>query len=275
MNAERDVVEARKAQALKDLVEVERRRQAGEIDAETAEHLTKIYEAEVVAALEPEPVTVATSRHLSLGRWDRMTGAMTLAGIVVVACVAIVAVVVGHSDRGASGSVQSTVSTVAGGGRDLSTVTDDEMEAVIKQNPSITPMRLALIERYLKEGNLEKAKEHAQLALDNNPSESDRGKALKYLGWTTAALGDPQTGADLLNQSIAIDPSDLDAKWFLANVELTQLEDAAGRDGVAAARSSLSRSPMRSARRSRPSSRRRRAGWHLTPTIVTEAEQAS
>ena len=52
--------------------------------------------------------------------------------------------------------VDSTVSTVAGGGRDLSTVTDDEMEAVIKQNPSITPMRLALIERYLKEGNLER-----------------------------------------------------------------------------------------------------------------------
>ena len=227
MNVEREVIEARKAQALKDLVEVERRRQAGEIDAETAEHLKKIYEAEVVAALEPEPSTVASS-HVSLGRWDRMTGAMTLAGIIVVACVAIVAVVVGHSDRGSSGSVQSTVSTLPGGGRDLSTVSDDEMEAVIKQNPSITPMRLALIERYLKEGNLEKAKAHAQLALDNNPSQSDRGQALKYLGWTTAALGDPHEGADLLNQSLAVNPSDLDAKWFLANVELTQLDDAQG-----------------------------------------------
>ena len=159
---------------------------------------------------------------------DRTTRTLTLVGIVVVACVAIVAVVVGHSDRGASGSVQSTVSTVAGGGRDLSTVTDDEMEAVIKQNPSITPMRLALIERYLKEGNLEKAKEHAQLAIANNPSDADREKALKYLGWTTAALGDPKAGADLLDQSLAIDPNDLDAKWFLANVKLTQLDDAAG-----------------------------------------------
>jgi tetratricopeptide (TPR) repeat protein len=228
VTAEREVVEARKEQALKDLVEVERRRQAGEIDAETAEHLKKIYEAEVVAALEPESTETASARHLSLGRWDRMTGTMTLAGIIVVACVAIIAVVVGHSDRGASGNVQSTVSTLPGGGRDLSTVTDDEMEAVIKQNPSITPMRLALVERYLKEGNLEKAKEHAQLALDNKPSESDRGKALKYLGWTTAALGDPHAGADFLNQSLAIDPSDLDTKWFLANVELTQLDDAQG-----------------------------------------------
>ncbi len=226
MTVERGVVEARKARALRDLVEVERQRQAGEIDAETAEHLTKIYEAEVVAALEPEPVPA--ERHLSLGRLDRTTGTLTLIGIVVVACVAIVAVVVGHSDRGASGSVQSTVSTLPGGGRDLSTVTDDEMEAVIKQNPSITPMRLALIERYLKEGNLEKAKEHAQLALANNPSDADRQKALKYLGWTTAALGDPHAGADLLDQSLAIDPTDLDAKWFLANVKLTQLDDAAG-----------------------------------------------
>jgi tetratricopeptide (TPR) repeat protein len=224
---ERGVVDARKARALRDLVEVERQRQAGEIDAETAEHLTKIYEAEIVAALEPEPVA-AEQDVLSVGRVDRTTRTLTLVGIVVVACVAIVAVVVGHSDRGASGSVQSTVSTLAGGGRDLSTVTDDEMEAVIKQNPSITPMRLALIERYLKEGNLEKAKEHAQLALDNNPSDADREKALKYLGWTTAALGDPHGGADLLDQSLKIDPTDLDAKWFLANVKLTQLDDAAG-----------------------------------------------
>ena len=80
-------------------------------------------------------------------------------------------------------------------------------------------MRLSLIERYLREGNLEKAKEHAQLALDNNPSAADREQALKYLGWTTAALGDPHGGADLLDQSIALDPTDLDAKWFLANVE--------------------------------------------------------
>ena len=86
-------------------------------------------------------------------------------------------------------------------------------------------MRLSLIERYLREGNLEKAKEHAQLALDNDPSAADREQALKYLGWTTAALGDPHGGADLLNQSIALDPTDLDAKWFLANVELTQLDD--------------------------------------------------
>ncbi|HMK11302.1 MAG TPA: hypothetical protein VK461_06960 [Acidimicrobiales bacterium] len=227
MNVERDVVEARKAQALRDLVEVERQRQAGEIDDETADRLTKIYEAEVVAALEPEPAA-SSSRHLSLGRLDRMTGTLTLAGIVLVACVAIVAVVVGHSDHGTSGSVQATVSTLPGGGRDLSTVSDDEMEAVMAQNPSITPMRLALIERYLKEGNLEKAKQHAQLALDNNPSAADREQALKYLGWTTAALGDPQTGAGLLKQSITLDPTDLDAKWFLANVELTQLDDAAG-----------------------------------------------
>ncbi len=120
------------------------------------------------------------------------------------------------------------MSTLPGGGRDLSAVSDEEMEAVIAQNPSITPMRLALIERYLREGNLEKAKEHAQLALDNNPSAADRQQALKYLGWATATLGDPHAGADLLGQSITMNPTDLDAKWFLANVKLTQLDDATG-----------------------------------------------
>ena len=98
---------------------------------------------------------------------------LTLTGIVVVACVAIVAVIVSRSDRGETGAVQSTVSTLPGGGRDLATVSDEEMEAVIEQNPSVTPMRLALIERYLREGELEKAKEHSEIALENDPAPED------------------------------------------------------------------------------------------------------
>jgi tetratricopeptide (TPR) repeat protein len=216
VTAERDVVEARKAQALRDLVEVERQRQAGEIDGETAEHLTRIYEAEVVAA---RARAEAPSGRLSLGwivtlaRHPRRHVAARVRSWPPSS----------HSDQRAGQC--SRPCRPPGGGRGPSTVTDEEMEAVIAENPSVTPMRLSLIERYLREGNLEKAKEHAQLALDNDPSAADREQALKYLGWTTAALGDPHGGADLLNQSIALDPTDLDAKWFLANVELTQLDD--------------------------------------------------
>ena len=65
MTVERDVIEARKAKALQDLVEVERQRQAGEIDAATADHLTRIYEAEIVAALEPEPDCRSLARPAS------------------------------------------------------------------------------------------------------------------------------------------------------------------------------------------------------------------
>lgn len=224
MTVERDVIEARKAKALQDLVEVERQRQAGEIDAATADHLTRIYEAEIVAALEPEPAPPEPGAP----RFDRMTSFLTLVGIVVVACVAIVAVIVSRSDRGDTGAVQSTVSTLPGGGRDLATVSNEEMEAVIEQNPSVTPMRLALIERYLREGDLEKAKEHAEIALENDPSPEDRQEALKYLGWTTALLGEPEEGAALLDQALSLEPVDQDAKWFLANVKLSQLDDAEG-----------------------------------------------
>ncbi len=96
MTVERDVIEARKAKALQDLVEVERQRQAGEIDAASADHLKRIYEAEIVAALEPDPAPP----ELGAPRFDRMTSLLTLVGIVVVACVAIVAVIVSRSDRG-------------------------------------------------------------------------------------------------------------------------------------------------------------------------------
>ena len=224
MTAERDVIEARKAKALQDLVEVERQRQSGEIDAATADHLTRIYEAEIIAALEPEPAPPEPGAP----RFDRMTSLLTLAGVVVVACVAIVAVIASRSDRGETGAVQSTVSTLPGGGRDLATVSDEEMEAVIEQNPSVTPMRLALIERYLREGELEKAKEHAAIALENDPSAEDRQEALKYLGWTTALLGEPAEGAGLLDEALSLEPGDQDAKWFLANVKLSQLDDPEG-----------------------------------------------
>jgi tetratricopeptide (TPR) repeat protein len=224
VTAERDVIEARKAKALRDLVEVERQREAGEIDAATADHLKRIYEAEIIAALEPEPGPPDPDAP----RFDRMTSLLTLAGIVVVACVAIVAVIASRSDLDESGAVQSTVSTLPGGGRDLATVSNEEMEAVIEQNPSITAMRLALIERYLRDGDLEKAKEHSEIALENDPSPEDRQEALKYLGWTTALLGEPEEGATLLDEALLLDPVDQDARWFLANVKLSQLDDAEG-----------------------------------------------
>jgi len=216
-------LEERKAQALRDLLDVERQRDAGEIDADTAARLTRQYEAEVVAAvtaLAGVPEEEPTARR---GGLDVRT--ITIVGVVVVLCVAVAALVTSNS-RPKNSSAASSATSVASATattRDLSTVTNEEMEQVIAANPTVTPMRLALVERYLRDGNIEKAREHSQLALDNNPAPADRERALKYLGWTTFLMGDAAKGADLLNQALQLDGTDLDAMWFLGNLDLSGL----------------------------------------------------
>lgn len=217
-------LEERKAQALRDLLDVERQRDAGEIDADTAARLTRRYEAEVVAAVTALAGVPEEEPGARRGGFDMRT--LTIVGVVVVLCVAVAALVTSNSrPKNASAAASSSGTMVASAPttRDLSTVTNEEMEKVIAANPTVTPMRLALVERYLRDGNIEKAHEHSQIALDNNPAPGDRERALKYLGWTTFLMGDAAKGADLLNQALGLDTTDLDAMWFLGNVQLSGL----------------------------------------------------
>jgi len=123
-------------------------------------------------------------------------------------------------------------------GRDLSQVSNDEMETVVAANPDVVPMRLALVERYLraadteqtldgKSAQLERARFHAGEAAARATTIPDQARALRYLGWTTALLTDPAKGAGLLEQSLVKEPGNPDALWFLATVRFDKLSDAA------------------------------------------------
>jgi len=111
---------------------------------------------------------------------------------------------------------------------DLSSVPDDELERVVAEHPGVVAMRLALVERYLRAGELESAQHHAEEAAVRAEVVEDRARALRYLGWTTALLGDPEQGEGLLVQSLALEPANRDALYFLARVRFDQLDDAAG-----------------------------------------------
>jgi hypothetical protein len=124
-------------------------------------------------------------------------------------------------------------------GRDLSQVSNEEMEAVLAANPDVVPMRLALAERYLRAADgeptldaaraqLQKAYVHAGEAAARAKAKADHARALRDLGWSKARLDDPKTGAELLEQSLAEVPGDADTTWFLANVRFTGLHDPAG-----------------------------------------------
>jgi cytochrome c-type biogenesis protein CcmH/NrfG len=226
---ERALYTERRARAIRDLVETQQQLDSGEIDGETADRLMAIYQAEVVSALEgldglgvePAPTTKPNpNRHRLIAG----------AGIMAAAIIAVAVLVTRSPTPRQPGQFATGNAPVTqpGGGRDLSTVSNEEMEQVIAQNPNVIPMRLALAERYLGDGNFQKASEHAHVALQQNPGATDKARALRDLGWATALMDKPTEGADLLQQSLQLEPSDQNTMFFLAKVRLDGLHDAPG-----------------------------------------------
>jgi cytochrome c-type biogenesis protein CcmH/NrfG len=149
-----------------------------------------------------------------------------LAGTAVAALVVLLAVLGGRPGDGgdAAGTDPDTPTTTV----DLSSVPNEELERVVAENPDIVPMRLRLVERYLRGNELANAQLHAEQALVRATTIEDRARAQRYLGWTTALLGDPEQGEGLIVQSLALDPSNRDGLYFLARVRFELLEDPAG-----------------------------------------------
>ena len=109
--------------------------------------------------------------------------------------------------------------------RDLSTVTNDEMETVISQNPTVVGMRLAIIKRYIADGEIDKALRHSAVAVEMQSTPAEYEQALQLHGWVTFLHGEPASGAKYLRASLALAPDDRDSLWLLAQVELNGLKD--------------------------------------------------
>lgn len=151
----------------------------------------------------------------------------TLAGLAAV----VVAVLLAMSAAGDDGADDGAASSDAGGTTttvDLSSVPNEELERVVAENPDIVPMRLRLVERYLRGNELANARLHAEEAAVRATSIENRARALRYLGWTTALLGDPEQGEGIIVESLALDPSNRDSLYFLARVRFELLDDPAG-----------------------------------------------
>ena len=62
-------------------------------------------------------------------------------------------------------------------------VTNEEMEAVIEQNPDIHPMRMALANRYFDEVNYSEALPHFMYIAENSAENELKSFALAQIGW--------------------------------------------------------------------------------------------
>jgi len=183
---------------------------AGEIGSTTAGDLRHRYEVDLADTLtelesaKDEPARGRSRRRIAFG----------LGAFAIAATVAVV---------GLANAVDADPAP-ADQGVDLSQVTNEQLEEVVAANPDVVPMRLALARRYVEEGDFSAALPHYFYILERGPN----AEALMYLGWMTYLSDDAATGASLLERSIELDPGNLLAQWFLANVRYYGLDDRPG-----------------------------------------------
>lgn len=240
-------------QALRDLRELECQVAAGEMAPADAARLRGRYEREAAEALDkldtvsdPPPAPDAEDRSADAGAvGPRTPGAATGArrraprlvvyGLGAAAVLAAVLSLPGYLATRPDGGLVSGNEAVQGAAappatrspdsnpRDLSQVTDAEMEAVVAANPEIVGMRLALAERYSDQGRYDLAAVHYTKVLEKDPSNAE---AKGHLGWIMLQLDRPAEAARLVDESRATDARLLDVLWFQANIRLYGLGDA-------------------------------------------------
>ncbi len=208
-------------QVERDLNEVAAQRDAGELDAAAADRLTAAYEAERAAVLATaaevvDPEAVGRSRARML-----MGAAILGVGIVVIAVIGAFSLQGENPTDAIADGIPSEV--LAGdAGVDLSSVSNEEMEAVVAANPGIIGMRLALAERYVQDGDHPSALAHYLVVLDQDP---DRPEALAMVGWLSFLSAEPALAESFITRALDVEPNYPQALWFLANVRAGSGDD--------------------------------------------------
>jgi tetratricopeptide (TPR) repeat protein len=208
-----------------ELADIDTQLSDGELDADTASRIRGRYEAELadLEASEQADTSMAV---------DGGDGPVAVVGrkrldqraLVGICLVAIVLVVIGvfavrslntPTVVGADGIVGDVV---RGEGQvDLSTISSEEMEVVVAENPDIVPMRLALARRYFEAGDFDKALDHYFEVLDRERNP----EALANVGWMTYLSQRPDIAANYVEVALEIQPDFLAAQWFLGNIYTT------------------------------------------------------
>lgn len=235
MTVDRSRLEQERDQALRDLLDLERQVGDGELPADVADDLRQTYERTAATALAllaaPTPDRDAgpvTDRSSWRGRWAAYALALAVA---LFAAIVLLPVYLGERQTGGAVTGNEALGSAAPGTgqdtapRDLSTVTNEEMEDVVAQNPDVLDMRLALAHRYLDEADYLAAARHYLVALDREPRNVE---AQSHYGWLLMQAGEPQQALEYVDRALAQDPREVEALWFKANISLYGLSDPAG-----------------------------------------------
>jgi len=217
-----------------ELYDVELQVRDGELDEAAAAEIRNRYESELATLerrLELEEASISDDESVpdTGGMRRRLSGRSLVGGtIVIVAVVGIgifaVQSLTNRSIVGAEGVVGDVV--VGANQIDLDSVSTEEMEQVVSENPEIIPMRLALARRYFEAGEFDKALDHyfEVLNRERNP------EALANVGWMTYLSGRPDVAVGYVEAALESQPEYLAAEWFVGNiyVSLGRNDEAVG-----------------------------------------------
>lgn len=236
-------------EALRDLIDLERQVAEGEITPDGAATLRLQYESEAVAALralehdvprsdfsaDQEPSAGATAGQSARGVLSRRVLYAVGLATAVLAGVLVPQFIV---DRPPGGYVTGNevlqqpndgaspgLEAPASGSRDLSKVTNQELEAVVNANPEVTGMRLALARRYATASRFDLAVVHYSKVLEQEPKNA---QAQAGLSWILFQLDELDDARELVDQALANDPQLLEAMWVQANILLNGVDDPSG-----------------------------------------------
>jgi tetratricopeptide (TPR) repeat protein len=109
---------------------------------------------------------------------------------------------------------------------DPSSVSDEQLEAVVAANPDLTAMRMALADRYYDDEEYGSSLDHYLYIADNSPDRLERSKALARVGWMAYITDQPEAAQDYILASLDADPSNAEALLFRGFITLYGLEDA-------------------------------------------------
>lgn len=208
----------------RDLTELAEQVEIGEIGPDIAESLRSRYLAErfeIESTLDTATANDGKDQPRSMRRMIAGT-AIVVAGFGVLAW----GVAQSVQDREPGDLITGGISQdVLSEGVDLSQVTNEEMEAVIADNPEIAPMRIALARRYFQAGEFDKALDHYLVVLEQGSADYE---VLANVGWITYLGGEAEVAERYVTRSIDAEANFAQAYWYLGNIRLFGLSDPAG-----------------------------------------------
>jgi len=232
---DRKHLEERRQIAVRDLTELAEQVEAGEIDQATADTLRANYQAEVeevetildkLPALDTKRPAEAASNPPGM---QTRSARRAVIGSVLVITALSVAIFFAARDINPEPASNATNSGAPGELTvDPDTVSNEQLEEVVAQNPNINAMRLALADRYFEQQDYSPALEHYLYIAENNPTPAEEGRALSRIGWMAYVTGQPEAAEQYVQTSLTVDPTNDEAKLFLGFILLYGLDDAEG-----------------------------------------------